>query len=426
MSVISCSEKSDVPTVISSETEADIITSDFPSIEQPTTETEVLEPIDLNIPCVTKEWIGKWQDTESYTTLNIIENDTAINVKVTFEESGYFNVEPISFYEKDGALCYEFNEEPWREIYSFRLENSELIGSMTRDGNTRELKYTKASYIPDDGEFKYIENYCPGTDGKTRKQVLREYSEYSRESVKKYGFEYALGESVPPIVYEYNYSDYVDKYDGICDELAFSLLDFVCDNFYHTPSSFFGDDPSVEGIINVCRENDGKTNCRGLSIILSGLLRANGINAAHITCMPYESPFSDCHVVVDCLLPSGARVMLDPTYHLYFTDKSGEYVSIQGLRRILISSGKALMKNEEAGYNGDKKRFTMSDYRNYMTKNTFRFMRDIKFYDGSDSYRTKDVLLIPLNYSTDRLHLDGLYLEDEQIIYSEDDFWDIK
>lgn len=211
----------------------------------------------------------------------------------------------------------------------------------------------------------------------------------------------------------------------VCDELAFSLLDFVCDNFQHTPSSFFREDPSVKGIINVCRENNGKTNCRGLTIILAGLLRMNGIEAAHITCMPYESPFNDCHVVVDCLLPSGARVMLDPTYRLYFTDDSGEYVSIQSLRQMLVS-GEKLLKNEKAAYNGDKTQFSIQSYRNYMTKNTFRFMRDRKFYDGSDSKENNSILLIPVSYPTERLSLDFDELEKVELIYNDDDFGSIK
>ncbi len=45
-------------------------------------------------------------------------------------------------------------------------------------------------------------------------------------------------------------------------------------------------------------ENEGITNCRGLSLILAQLIRAYNIKAFHITCMPYEEPFSDCHVIV--------------------------------------------------------------------------------------------------------------------------------
>ena len=81
----------------------------------------------------------------------------------------------------------------------------------------------------------------------------------------------------------------------------------------------------ITDIIEFCERNDNKTNCRGLAILLASLLRLNGIKAQHITCLPYEDPFDDCHVVVDCLLPSGKRIMLDPTWRLFLKDKDGEY-----------------------------------------------------------------------------------------------------
>ena len=74
-----------------------------------------------------------------------------------------------------------------------------------------------------------------------------------------------------------------------------------------------------------------------LAILLASLLRLNGIKAQHITCMPYEDPFDDCHVVVDCLLPSGERIMLDPTSRLYYKDRYGKYISLPHLRELLIA-----------------------------------------------------------------------------------------
>ena len=72
--------------------------------------------------------------------------------------------------------------------------------------------------------------------------------------------------------------------------------------------------------------------------MLVSLLRLNGVKAQHITCMPYEEPFEDCHVVVDCLLPTGKRIMLDPTWRLYLMDKNGEYISLPELRGSAHSS----------------------------------------------------------------------------------------
>ena len=99
----------------------------------------------------------------------------------------------------------------------------------------------------------------------------------------------------------------------------------------------------------------------------------------------YEEPFEDCHVAVDCILPSGKRVMFDPTYHLYFTDEKGEYVSIERLRHILLNEEK-LTPNEGAVYTGNKSELDMGFYRWYMSKNTVRFEKGRTNSDGNDEW----------------------------------------
>lgn len=91
----------------------------------------------------------------------------------------------------------------------------------------------------------------------------------------------------------------------------------------------------------------------------------------------------DCHVVVDCELPSGERIMLDPTSRLYYVDKYGKYVSLERLRKMLID-GEELFPNKDASYNGGP--FDAEYNRNYMTKNTFRFFRGFTFSDGTDEH----------------------------------------
>lgn len=163
-----------------------------------------------------------------------------------------------------------------------------------------------------------------------------------------------------------------------------------------------------------------KTNCRGLAIMLASLLRLNGIKAQHITCMPYEEPFEDCHVVVDCLLPSGERIMLDPTSRLYYRDKDGRYVSLPHLRELLIAD-EPIIENPTASYNGNG--FDKEDNRNYMIKNTFRFARCTRNEDGIDG-RTENsryMELIPRGYPTENFPKQ----RKEDFVYNDHDFWRI-
>ena len=51
-------------------------------------------------------------------------------------------------------------------------------------------------------------------------------------------------------------------------------------------------------------------------------------------------------------------------------DEQGNYIGVEALRSALIE-GRPLTANPEANYNGGA--FVLDDYRDYMTKNTFRF-----------------------------------------------------
>ena len=245
---------------------------------------------------------------------------------------------------------------------------------------------------------------------KTRLEILKEFAEYDRN--KEYGAEdkFVLGGTVPKILEKYNYSEYLknsdnstdDTSDNSKDDLVFRLLDFVCDHFGHDGQNGNGTGNKITDLIKFCEKNNHKTNCRGLSMLLASLLRLNRIKAQHITCMPNEEPFNDCHVVVDCLLPSGKRVMLDPTHRLYLKDKKGEYVSIPHFREMILND-EPFFENETAGYNGGG--FNNEDYKTYMTKNLFRFARCTLNKNGIDgnSFETKYIELVPENFPLENL-----------------------
>lgn len=225
-----------------------------------------------------------------------------------------------------------------------------------------------------------------------RIELLRQYSAYGADEVSIPEGTYELMGAVPEILSKYNFESYFIGVPENSDNIAFAAMDFVCENFGHDGCNGMEKNATLEGQIKFCEAHGGKTNCRGLSIMLAAILRLKGIKARHITCAPYENPFVDCHVVVDCLLPSEKRVMLDPTFRLYYTDENGEYVSLQALREILISGGD-LYPNDKASYNGGA--FDAQENREYMTKNTFRFFRGLNFADGVD----EDFIdLIPKEY----------------------------
>lgn len=230
----------------------------------------------------------------------------------------------------------------------------------------------------------------------SRIDILKEYSSYeSQKETHKHFVKMVLNRPVPDILNKYNYRSYCVTDPDNKDAIVFSMLDFVCDNFSHTGDAVLPADHSITGIIKSCERFGLKTNCRGLSIILAETLRMNGVRARIVTCKPYEEPFEDCHVVVDCLMPSGTRIMLDPTYRLYLTDNNGKYISFAELREGIIA-GKTFRYNAKALYNGTV--FNYQDYIEYMTKNVLRFNTNYN-QDDRDSIFS-EIELVPNGYTT--------------------------
>lgn len=228
-----------------------------------------------------------------------------------------------------------------------------------------------------------------------RLEVLRNHAEYEPDpKEKKYSYTYELGNEAPPILEKYGYSGYLEDVEAGSDLLAFRLLDFVCDHFRHGNVAL-GPHHRMVDVIAECEKNGGRTNCRGLSLLLAALLRMNGIKARPVTCKPCEEPFRDCHVVVDCFLPSGKRVMLDPSARLYLKDEKGEPVSLERFREGLIR-GEDFRENPGATYFGAE--YSKEAYFQYMAKNLFRFHAALNYADVKDEGRLGEVELIPKGY----------------------------
>ena len=360
-----------------------------------------------------KRLVGKWYKEAMGETINIF-GEEPLRMKISFSSSGWYNVDPNCIYESDGFLCWEINDEQFRMVYRVRFEDGKIVGTYTQFGRETEVEYERISETPEDGETVFIKptsNY----NGEPRIDILRRYTEYEcgAEDIEN---EFKLFEPKPEILDKYDYDNYVAGKSG--DELAFSLLRFVDDHFKHNGLNGLAQKRNIAGLIEFCEQYDMSTNCRGLAMLLASLLRMNGIKARHVTCLPYEEPCDDCHVVVDCLLPSGARVMLDPTFRLYIKDSAGEYVSLPRLREMLIA-GEEYFPNADASYNGNG--FDIAEQREYMIKNTFRFSRGTLSADGCDDLGRRCIELIPKNYPPE----DMKFSDEERERFITDDlvFW---
>lgn len=356
--------------------------------------------------------VGQWKSEVPYNVeMNIFNRGGKMELLLSFDGKTVWY--PVSVWVDADAIVWQINDAYNRGTCTIRPENGELVGSY-RQLQHREfptVDFKKLSDTP--AERADRAEYEIERPSGSRLAILRDNAAYNtgEEPVET---EYVLG-GLPSVIESYDYAEYLDGKTG--DDIAFACLDFICDHFHHKGDS--GMPPwkarSLADFFKWCDEHDNRTNCRGLSIMLGNLLRYNGIRAQHVTCQPYEEPFNDCHVVVDCHLPSGKRVMLDPTYRLYFRDADGEYVSLSGLREILLNDGE-LFPNETASYTGGDG-FNLTEYRDYMAKNTLRFSKDRVNADGRDEYDR--MWLFPAGYPYEKV------CDAEKVIVRTDDraFW---
>jgi len=126
-------------------------------------------------------------------------------------------------------------------------------------------------------------------------------------------------------------------------------------------------------MINQCQQEDRGLNCRGLSIALNECYLAMGFKARHVTCMPKDSVFNDCHVINMVYSNDLDKwIWVDPTHDAYIMDETGTLLGFKEVRTRLIN-GQTLILNPTANWN--KRSSTIKEYYllEYMAKNLYRF-----------------------------------------------------
>lgn len=350
---------------------------------------------------------GKWEgsfpliDTQS----DEIKSESAVidfingenpKLLLTFKESGlyYWNIDTWEI--KNDSLVFSFNGDEWKATVLLKLKDeTTLEGSYTQYGKGASVTLNKVSDTPEEKEF-YQEHVIEGHNFEQWVSYLKKGKKY-KNSDKEISYQYDLNEreKYRDIIEKYNLDALVEGKDDT--EKMIALLYFVSDNFKHNGMIGMPKETNANALVRYYEEKEG-LNCRGLSILLSELLRAYGIPAKHIVCMPPTEDFYDCHVVVHAYSEKLNKwILLDPTYKLYLKDRNGNFMNLPELRNCILN-GENFIPNEGAGWNGNV--FDSDYYRTYMAKNTYRFECATDFYYGADKNNKKDKqnMLVPVGY----------------------------
>ena len=234
----------------------------------------------------------------------------------------------------------------------------------------------------------------------TREDILKAYVHYG-ESALDETFHYLFDErdNVADIIAEHNLDTLVRNRSDLGTALV--LMSWLCSHYKHgNPPGGLCGNATPQAIMAAADRWHKRTNCLGLSLILAQMLRAYGIKACHVHCLPYEEPFDDCHVVVSAYCPSlGQSIMLDPSYNLYLKDHSGHIVSVQRFRDILIADGELRANPTDFRTLG-----TLEAYRAYMSKNLIRIQRSPVNGYGICPDSDKRITLLPEQYMKAHAH----------------------
>ena len=255
----------------------------------------------------------------------------------------------------------------------------------------------------------------------SRINVLREHAQYGDiKSDIVFEFKFDERQNMLDIIEAHNLDDLVKgKSDA---ETAITLMNWLCQHYKHgnPPRRICEDKPTPQAIMAAADTWENRTNCRGLSLILAQLIRAYNIKAFHITCMPYEEPFDDCHVVV-CVYSERLRklIMLDPTFNLYARNKAGEIIGVDEFRKFMIAGFNVSLNDDSYShlYGG------LDGYKEYMTKNLVRIERSAVNGYGLDT-EEGSVVLLSENYMQNEAKS---FPSDEQaaFITSREYFWQV-
>lgn len=197
----------------------------------------------------------------------------------------------------------------------------------------------------------------------------------------------------------------LDSIAGKGTELSqiFNLMHWVHNLVRHDGSGYNPTLQNAIDLIKVCKAENRGVNCRMLATILNECYLAMGITSRHITCMPRESKFDDCHVINMVYSKDLNKwIWMDPTFDAYVMDEKGNLLGVQEVRERLIK-GLPLVLNADANWNRINLQSKEEYLEKYMAKNLYRLQTPlVAEYDGETFIRGKKVTYVEL------LPLDGI------------------
>ena len=296
-----------------------------------------------------------------FTRIHFGKKDGRDFAQLSFPDLGDMNNEVKYINISEDTISIIFDLNGFDMNINVKNSNNDWIGKM--DLNSIDLHVDfKMNYISDISDFQE-HHYIMNEKHVNLLKNNHKYDSYECESV----FKYELNNQE---VFNYIRSIGINVENNHDLDTVVKLIKKTCEIIHHDGGNYIHDRENKGTIaqIEYANKQNGFTNCRGLAIIMQGVLRAYGFKANLVECWPDQSNVSDIHVVCEVYVDDLKKtILLDPSNNLIYY-KNGVPVNLFELITVIVNNEiETLTINEDAAHNNEK--VDLIQMLSYMSKN---------------------------------------------------------
>lgn len=296
-----------------------------------------------------------------FTRVHFGKKDGKDFAQLSFPNLGDMNneVKNVNIEENEMNILFDLNG--FDTNINIQKKEDKWFGTMDLDSINFHVDF-ELEYISDQPDFQE-HHYVMNEKNVNLLKENNEYDSYECESI----FKYELN-NVEVLTYIKKLGIDIENhhdYATIC-----KLMKKTCEIIRHDGVNYCHDCENRGTIaqIEYALKQNSYTNCRGLAIIMHGVLRAYGFKANLVECWPDQSDSSDIHVVCEVYADDLKKtILLDPSNNLIYY-KNGVPLNLFELRTIIVNDEiETLTINEDAAHNNEK--VDLIQMLSYMSKN---------------------------------------------------------
>ena len=270
-------------------------------------------------------------------------------------------------------------------LVHLEYRENELIGSLRINNDEISLHFKKIN-----NTYKFSEPFA--IIPQQYVELLIENSSYERKQ-KSVNITYDLNNAQ---VLSYLHEVGIETENKHDFSTVLELLRQLCIKIHHDGVNYAHckEHGTVAQIRHALSQNSF-TNCRGVAIIFSGILRAYGFRSSYVTCFPYNKDDKECHVVCEVYIEELNKfIFIDPSNQAYFI-RSDKVLNLLELREC-IQNNEDITYYQDASHNGEP--FDLIGYLGYFSKNIFYFVKSIKNSEEKEAAADNSICFVPIEY----------------------------